>query len=78
MCRYVPAHSVPTRAALSPENLLPCAMQMQDTLINGPLGKSGFFAAFSLILLSEIGDKTFFIAARLVCFQSLSCAPPAC
>ena len=42
-------------------------MQMQDTLINGPLGKSGFLAAFSLILLSEIGDKTFFIAALLVC-----------
>ena len=43
------------------------AVKMQDTLINGPLGKSGFFAAFSLILLSEIGDKTFFIAALLVC-----------
>ncbi len=38
---------------------------MQETLINGPLGKSGFLAAFSLIFLSEIGDKTFFIAALL-------------
>lgn len=37
----------------------------QDVLINGPLGKSGFLAAFSLIFLSEIGDKTFFIAALL-------------
>jgi putative Ca2+/H+ antiporter (TMEM165/GDT1 family) len=34
-------------------------------LVNGPLGKSGFLAAFSLIFLSEIGDKTFFIAALL-------------
>jgi hypothetical protein len=31
----------------------------------GPLGQSGVFAAFSLIVLSEIGDKTFFIAAIL-------------
>jgi putative Ca2+/H+ antiporter (TMEM165/GDT1 family) len=38
---------------------------LQDQLINGPLGKSGFAAAFSLIFLSEIGDKTFFIAALL-------------
>lgn len=37
----------------------------QDVLVNGPLGKSGFLAAFSLIFLSEIGDKTFFIAALL-------------
>ncbi len=37
----------------------------QDTLVNGPLGKSGFLAAFSLIFVSEIGDKTFFIAALL-------------
>lgn len=38
---------------------------LKDTLVNGPLGKSGFLAAFSLIFLSEIGDKTFFIAALL-------------
>ncbi|GLC45369.1 hypothetical protein PLESTB_000315100 [Pleodorina starrii] len=38
---------------------------LKEVLINGPLGKSGFFAAFSLIFLSEIGDKTFFIAALL-------------
>jgi len=34
----------------------------QAYLLNGPLGRSGFLAAFSLIFLSEIGDKTFFIA----------------
>ncbi|GFR45887.1 hypothetical protein Agub_g7342 [Astrephomene gubernaculifera] len=38
---------------------------LKEILVNGPLGKSGFLAAFSLILLSEIGDKTFFIAALL-------------
>jgi len=37
----------------------------QDVLVNGPLGRSGFLAAFSLIFLSEIGDKTFFIAGNL-------------
>lgn len=30
-----------------------------------PLSKSGFFASLSLIFASEIGDKTFFIAALL-------------
>lgn len=43
----------------------PHGIVMKDLLINGPLGKSGFLAAFSLIFLSEIGDKTFFIAALL-------------
>jgi putative Ca2+/H+ antiporter (TMEM165/GDT1 family) len=33
--------------------------------VDGPLGRSGFLAAFSLIFLSEMGDKTFFIAALL-------------
>lgn len=41
------------------------ATAMKDYLVNGPLGKSGFLAAFSLVFLSEIGDKTFFIAALL-------------
>lgn len=39
------------------------------------LGTSGFLAAFSLIFLSEIGDKTFFIAGLLaakVGFRSLT------
>ncbi|PNH06359.1 GDT1-like protein 2, chloroplastic, partial [Tetrabaena socialis] len=38
---------------------------LKEVLFNGPLGKSGFLAAFSLIFVSEIGDKTFFIAALL-------------
>jgi putative Ca2+/H+ antiporter (TMEM165/GDT1 family) len=38
---------------------------LQAYLVDSPLGKSGFLAAFSLVFLSEIGDKTFFIAALL-------------
>jgi len=38
---------------------------IKDFILSGPLGRSGFMAAFSLIFLSEIGDKTFFIAALL-------------
>lgn len=34
-------------------------------MANSPLGRSGCLAAFALIFLSEIGDKTFFIAALL-------------
>lgn len=37
----------------------------QASLVAGPLGSSGCLAAFSLISLSEIGDKTFFISAVL-------------
>jgi hypothetical protein len=38
---------------------------VRAAIVDGPLGRSGFAAAFSLIFLSEIGDKTFFIAALL-------------
>ena len=38
---------------------------LQDWAANSALGKSGFLAAFALIFLSEIGDKTFFIAGLL-------------
>ena len=37
----------------------------REFLSSSVLAKSGFFAAFSLIFASEIGDKTFFIAALL-------------
>jgi putative Ca2+/H+ antiporter (TMEM165/GDT1 family) len=36
-----------------------------DYLQHSQLGRSGFLAAFALIFLSELGDKTFFIAALL-------------
>ncbi|KAG0525065.1 hypothetical protein BDA96_06G023500 [Sorghum bicolor] len=37
----------------------------QSSAVVAMLAKSGFTAAFTLILVSEIGDKTFFIAALL-------------
>ncbi len=40
-------------------------LSLQEYVANSPLGKSGCLAAFALIFLSEIGDKTFFIAALL-------------
>ncbi len=39
--------------------------RVQEWAANSVLGRSGFLAAFALIFLSEIGDKTFFIAALL-------------
>lgn len=45
----------------SPHNCL----SLQEYVASSPLGKSGCLAAFALIFLSEIGDKTFFIAALL-------------
>jgi putative Ca2+/H+ antiporter (TMEM165/GDT1 family) len=38
---------------------------LKEYVAKSQLGKSGFPAAFSLIFVSEIGDKTFFIAALL-------------
>ncbi|KAG1674219.1 hypothetical protein FOA52_013839 [Chlamydomonas sp. UWO 241] len=43
----------------------PAGVVLKEALVNSPLGRSGFLAAFSLIFLSELGDKTFFIAALL-------------
>lgn len=41
------------------------AAALQTYLMDGPLGRSGLLASFCLIFLSELGDKTFFIAALL-------------
>ncbi|CAL5222510.1 g4884 [Coccomyxa viridis] len=38
---------------------------IKDWAAHSAIGKSGFLAAFSLIFLSEIGDKTFFLAGLL-------------
>lgn len=38
---------------------------VRNYLSSSVLARSGFFAAFSLIFASELGDKTFFIAALL-------------
>jgi putative Ca2+/H+ antiporter (TMEM165/GDT1 family) len=43
----------------------PAVASLRHFLSSSVLAKSGFFAAFSLIFASEIGDKTFFIAALL-------------
>jgi putative Ca2+/H+ antiporter (TMEM165/GDT1 family) len=48
--------------ALSPLSFLATA---RTYLASSVLARSGFFAAFSLIFASELGDKTFFIAALL-------------
>ena len=41
------------------------AAALQDWAAHSAMGRSGFLAAFSLIFLSEIGDKTFFLAGLL-------------
>lgn len=41
------------------------APAVTSALSNSVLGRSGFLASLSLIFLSEIGDKTFFIAALM-------------
>jgi putative Ca2+/H+ antiporter (TMEM165/GDT1 family) len=38
---------------------------LKAAVAQSPLGRSGLLPAFSLIFLSEVGDKTFFIAALL-------------
>jgi putative Ca2+/H+ antiporter (TMEM165/GDT1 family) len=38
---------------------------LKSAVAQSPLGRSGLVPAFSLIFLSEVGDKTFFIAALL-------------
>jgi putative Ca2+/H+ antiporter (TMEM165/GDT1 family) len=43
----------------------PAVAAARQVLSSSALARSGFFAAFSLIFASEIGDKTFFIAALL-------------
>lgn len=45
--------------------MVPSSYAVQEYVANSPLGKSGCLAAFALIFLSELGDKTFFIAALL-------------
>jgi putative Ca2+/H+ antiporter (TMEM165/GDT1 family) len=41
------------------------AAALKAAVAHSPLGRSGLLPAFSLIFLSEVGDKTFFIAALL-------------
>ena len=52
-------------AGMYKHNILTSLCVVQEYVAKSQLGKSGFPAAFSLIFVSEIGDKTFFIAALL-------------
>lgn len=52
-------------AAGAAEVVLPLASSAMDGTFLENLTNSGFFQAFSLVFVSEIGDKTFFIAALL-------------
>ncbi|CAM9116285.1 unnamed protein product [Discosporangium mesarthrocarpum] len=51
-------------AAAAVEAAVPVASAVDGPLLD-QLSNSGFFQAFSLVFVSEIGDKTFFIAALL-------------
>ena len=71
----------PSSAILAACSHVLCALQ--DWLQHSQLGKSGFTAAFALIFLSELGDKTFFIAGLLAMKVTASAAAatdstPAC
>lgn len=52
-------------AAVAAETALPLVSAAVDGALLDKLTSSGFFQAFSLVFVSEIGDKTFFIAALL-------------
>lgn len=51
--------------AVADEGAYPLASSALDGTLMESLTNSGFFQAFSLVFVSEIGDKTFFIAALL-------------
>lgn len=53
------------QAAVAAEAAIPIASAALDGSLVEMLTNSGFFQAFSLVFVSEIGDKTFFIAALL-------------
>lgn len=49
---------------------IPIASAAMSSVFGERLTSSGFFQAFSLVFVSEIGDKTFFIAALLAAKSS--------
>jgi putative Ca2+/H+ antiporter (TMEM165/GDT1 family) len=50
---------------IAPQPIMVFLYSCKEFLTTSVLAKSGFFASLSLIFASEIGDKTFFIAALL-------------
>ncbi|CAB1120911.1 unnamed protein product [Ectocarpus sp. CCAP 1310/34] len=56
---------LPHAAVAATETAVPIASAAVDGTLVERLTSSGFFQAFSLVFVSEIGDKTFFIAALL-------------
>ncbi|CAM9530275.1 unnamed protein product [Choristocarpus tenellus] len=52
-------------AAVAAQAAVPMVTSSVDGNLVDRLSSSGFFQAFSLVFVSEIGDKTFFIAALL-------------
>lgn len=56
---------LPHAAMAAAETAVPLVSAAADGTLVERLTTSGFFQAFSLVFVSEIGDKTFFIAALL-------------
>lgn len=56
---------LPHAAMAAAETAMPIVSAVTDGTFMERLTTSGFFQAFSLVFVSEIGDKTFFIAALL-------------
>eukprot|EP00752_Nemacystus_decipiens_P007068 g6334.t1 len=56
---------LPHAATAAAETAVPIVSAAADGTLVEKLTSSGFFQAFSLVFVSEIGDKTFFIAALL-------------
>lgn len=56
---------LPHAAMAAAETAVPIVSAAADGTLVERLTSSGFFQAFSLVFVSEIGDKTFFIAALL-------------
>lgn len=56
---------LPHAAMAAAETVVPIVSAAADGTLVERLTSSGFFQAFSLVFVSEIGDKTFFIAALL-------------
>eukprot|EP00903_Cladosiphon_okamuranus_P013516 g12588.t1 len=62
---FATSQLLPHAAVAATETAVPLVSAAADGTFVEKLTSSGFFQAFSLVFVSEIGDKTFFIAALL-------------